>query len=322
MGMGGRGVLNLREAADWWRFLAVALLVAVPVTAFADPVTALVIPGTLHMLFGNALLGVIEGLILANFFRASRWRCVLLLIVANYLSAWLGGLWIVGYLVYLIDITIETVRIWFWLFVLLAFVVTLILEFPFFLFALRNTKNALKRAAKSTLSINAFSYLLVVAFYWPVGDASMLTRLKVVSAVDMRTPQGHDLYFISPDGRQVVRADLAGNRTERIKSLVPSDRRDLLDARRGEEGQFDLYVMFASACDGEEPEALVLKGFASRASGEEAIPASPGPGNAIPWFTGLGVAELARTGDWWFRTGYLASRGIGGRSAKADKRFR
>ena len=49
-----------------------ALLVSVPLTARADAGTPLMWAGMLHLVFGNAIIGIFEGLILAWLFKLSK----------------------------------------------------------------------------------------------------------------------------------------------------------------------------------------------------------------------------------------------------------
>lgn len=71
------------------RFL-IAALGLVPCVALADVGTSLVWATGFHMVFGNALLGLLEGWLLAKAFSLRRGRCVALMVLANYSSAWLG----------------------------------------------------------------------------------------------------------------------------------------------------------------------------------------------------------------------------------------
>jgi hypothetical protein len=72
----------------------IALLTCVPLTARADAGTPLMWAGMLHMVFGNAIIGIFEGLILARVFKLKSGKCVLVMICANYFSAWGGELFL------------------------------------------------------------------------------------------------------------------------------------------------------------------------------------------------------------------------------------
>lgn len=72
----------------------IALLICIPLTVRADAGTPLMWAGMLHMVFGNAIIGIFEGLILAWIFKLRKGICVLVMIPANYFSAWIGGLYL------------------------------------------------------------------------------------------------------------------------------------------------------------------------------------------------------------------------------------
>ncbi len=91
----------------------------------------------LHLVFGNAIIGVGEGLLLSWFFRAPVLRAVMTLILANYVSACVGYGWLLSEWAGEVEFTIENIRFWFWSFLGIAFVLTLAIEYPFFWFALR-----------------------------------------------------------------------------------------------------------------------------------------------------------------------------------------
>jgi hypothetical protein len=83
--------------------LLIALLgaVAFPPEARANAGTPLMWAGMLHMVFGNALIGMGEGTLLAWLFSLPKGKCISVMIFANYASAWVGGFfinWIAGIL--------------------------------------------------------------------------------------------------------------------------------------------------------------------------------------------------------------------------------
>jgi hypothetical protein len=116
--------------------LPVIALAIFPSTALANAGTPLMWASMLHLVFGNAIIGLVEGLLLSWMFKCSKWKTILILITANYVSAWAGGFFIAEYLPSLADITIQNIQFWFLAFVSIAFIATLLIEFPFFWLAL------------------------------------------------------------------------------------------------------------------------------------------------------------------------------------------
>ena len=91
--------------------VAIAAAGATPIAAHANAGTPLMWATMLHLFFGNAIIGILEGLLLAVFFRLPKGKTIFLLIAANYASAWLGGLFIIGGLADQISITLANVYV-------------------------------------------------------------------------------------------------------------------------------------------------------------------------------------------------------------------
>lgn len=188
--------------------LPVLALALFPSTASANAGTPLMWASMLHLVFGNAIIGLVEGLFLGSIFKCSKGKSVLILIIANYVSACAGGYFVAGYLPSLADVTIQNIQYWFLVFVVVAFVITLLIEFPFFWLALRSPEYSFRRVLVATLVIHAVSYALLFGWYWMASGTSMMSDLEVVSVDEMEVSEPYALYFISREGDQVLRMGL------------------------------------------------------------------------------------------------------------------
>jgi len=276
----------------------------------------------LHLVFGNAIIGLIEGLLLAWIFKCSKWKSILILVAANYTSAWAGGFFVTGYLATLPDITIETIQLWFLAFVAAAFVVTLLIEFPFFWFALRSREHPLRRALVATPVIHGVSYALLFGWYWMASGTSMMSKLEVVSADKMAAPESHALYFISRDGSKVLRMELSdSDSTQTVSEIAAHHRNDRLFVRPHDGSGFDLFVYLDSEVRGSETETRVLEAFSEQAPVEWRISeghseeAEGSRSNFGP------VPTIASVTDWEFRTGFWPVEGVSGDNEKTGERF-
>jgi hypothetical protein len=149
------------------KLLAVILLLClIPLTASANAGTALMWAGMLHLMFGNALIGSFEGMLLAKFFKADNKRDVLAMIAANYFSSCGGGLLLNIAITRHLSLDLYNAWFWFWIMVGLTYVLTLILEWPFVFFCLRNSPNRFRKSMWGNLLINSISYLLLFGWYW------------------------------------------------------------------------------------------------------------------------------------------------------------
>ena len=180
-----------------------------------------------HLLFLTWIIGIVEGLLLCTLFRAWRprvwmFRIFFSMIAANVASAWLGMQFLNSRYADQImgDITIENLIPVFWTMVCVTFVLTMIIEFPFFLAALYGRKWLVPKAMTATLILHCISYSrLFFCTYGGEESMNMVTELQVVPALAFEMKEDYDLYYISPDGKNVLRSDLAGNDKEVIATL-------------------------------------------------------------------------------------------------------
>jgi len=190
-------------------------------------------------------------------------RIIISMIVANYTSAGLGFLFVNSEVASRImgDVTIENLIPAFWTMVYVTFVLTLVVEFPFFLLALKGRKWLIPKSVATALLTQGISYTLLFNWYTPDYIMSMVTTLDIVPASAIKMKEDYDLYYISPDGKYVLRCDLAGNDKEVIATLgldgIPDrlcacprkvteemDQEDLKTIQRVcWESGFDLYVL-------------------------------------------------------------------------------
>lgn len=199
----------------FWAGLGFALALW-PLPAFANAGTPLMWTGLLHLFIGNLVLGYVEAGLLSRLFGVARGRSLLMLILANYASAWAGALLLVNRLSHYSGITIENVRLWLGIFAVLAFGLTLLIEYPFFWALLRQHKQAIQTALKATLLIHGISYLLLFGWYSVNSQTSLLTQLDQVPATQLQPSGNYTLHYLSPDETQAFRSDLSGANPEAI----------------------------------------------------------------------------------------------------------
>jgi len=168
----------------------------------------------LHLFIGNLILGYVEAGLLSRLFGVPRGRSLVALILANYASAWAGALLLVNRLSHYSGITIENVQLWLGIFVILAFVLTLLIEYPFFWILLRQRKQAILTTLKATLLIHGMSYLLLFGWYSFNSQTSLLTQLNRVPVAQLKPSRDYTLHYLSPDGTQAFRSDLSGTNPE------------------------------------------------------------------------------------------------------------
>lgn len=290
------------------RFLIVLAVVLVPSTASANAGTPLMWATMLHLFLGNAVIGLVEGILLERLFKCGVRRSILILITANYLSAWVGYGMASGGLGKLPEITIETVRFWSWTFFVIAFLVTLLIELPFVRWVMSPQTKSFWQVVKAAVIVNAISYALLFGWYWGASGTSMMTQLQVVPASSLVQGDEYGLFFISTDGDQILKADMNGGRQSKLSEVRALHRNDRLFARRNATEGYDLLVYLDLDGGNDEREALIASCFSSFA------PLNDNPNGALSNYGQ--VPSLVPDSDWEFHTGFWAFDGIRGKNKR------
>ncbi|MFH1418893.1 MAG: hypothetical protein ABII12_11500 [Planctomycetota bacterium] len=246
------------------RTIALASFLALcPSFALADAGTPLVCASGLHILLGNAILGLLEGWLLAKVFKLKRGRCIGLLILANYFSAWLG--------MFVIDAlrASQTVDIYnalrlLLILVFLTYLLTLSLEWPFVALCFRKSPRWFPRSVKASLLIQTLSYLLLFGGFWLVSGTSLYTHFSIVPAEDVSLPPDVTVYFISKDDGHVYRRSSHGER-QMVFELASTSTWDFLrfqESRTGP-GLWDLVAVLGLRRDYDDAIVIVAHLIAS-----------------------------------------------------------
>lgn len=177
-------------------FAGAAAVLLTP-AAHANGATPFMYFTAFHLLFGNAIIGLVEGMLIGLLFRRPIPKCIAVMVLANYASAWLGSLALgtFGTAATRHGATIESVQ---WMTVAAiagTFVLTLLVEWPFAAFCVRKQPHWFRRSVIATLAVQSISYTALVLIYVSNGSFGA----PVVDAADLRLPDQLWLYFISSD---------------------------------------------------------------------------------------------------------------------------
>ena len=252
--------------------LTTLLLCGVPAVALANSGTALMWGTALHLVFGNLLLGVLEGRLLAWFCGMRKWRVVepmVLMALANYFSGFVGLLALERIRPF-IAMDLHNARFWVWATVVITYLMTLILEFPFVNFALRGTPNRLRRSIRVSLKVQTISYVLLFFWYGSASNLTILTDLTFVEPASLSLPKDVAVYYIAAADGDVHRLTLAQGESSFVYDLNASDAADCLWVRpsAADSNRWDLMASTwtgggFSLCD---VNVLVIERFATTAA--------------------------------------------------------
>jgi hypothetical protein len=301
-------------------------LLAIPVDARADAGTALMWAGMFHMLLGNAIIGVIEAAVISRFFKVKYMRIVGVTILANYFSAWAGFLLVgwtsrfsvpygagPGY------VNIYNFRWFIWLAVAASFLASIILEWPFYAWALRRggykSASMFRSSFRASVYAQTASYILLLPWFYLVsgtGLFSAVTTDKTMSLVKSRdavvyfiSPQRGAIYRVLPDGTglQWVQESPFGKETKRLFLRPSSDKHG-----------FDLWVEGAN----QRQTCVVEKQFGPAADPQEGWYKY----NTLPWPHDFGPPlDLRPENDrnWKVDIAFWPTVGVSGENKKTGK---
>ena len=267
------------------------------------------------MVFGNAIIGVFEGLILAKLFKLRRALCILVMIPANYFSAWVGGLFLGYEITNALPFNLYNTWGWIWVMVFLTFLITLLLEWPFVFYCLRKESDRFKKSLQGNLLVNCLSYVLLFGWYWMASGTTLYTKMHVVQPSEISFPKQGLVYYIS-ETNGVCRLDLNSHQTERVCTVNKPDNNDRLlvkpsvfDSNRWEIVDLSQKVAVASNL---EVTAVQYWRDTNDPSRIEGISSNFGD---VPK---LGAAEQS---DWNFRTGFWPIEGLQGGNQKTGAKI-
>jgi len=195
-------------AANWKQLLGVGvgiILSLTPTPAWANGGSSLLWTGMIHLLVGNLVIAYLEAGLLSWWFGTSRGRSLLVMVAANYASAWAAALLLTNRLSQYSGLTIANVQIWLAIATLVAFLLTLAIEYPFVWLLLRQRKRPVLTALKATLLIHGLSYLLLFGWYSFSSQTSLISQTQVVPAAQLQPSPSYTLHYLSPDGAQALK---------------------------------------------------------------------------------------------------------------------
>jgi hypothetical protein len=294
--------------------LVIALLVGLPLSASANAGTPLMWAAMLHLVFGNAIIGIGEGLLIAWVFKLHKGVCILAMLAANYFSAWIGGWFLNSQITAHLPLHLYSAWHWIWAMALFTFLLTLILEWPFVLFCFRKEPNRLKRSGLANLLVNSLSYVVLFGWYWSASGVTLYTKTNVVPLSEINLPKQGWIYFIS-ETNTVRRLDLSSQQAETISILPGSDKDERLLVRQSvvETNNWDILASSKTnvVCSNLPVTAAVAWGDADGA-------------NRITgtWFNFGEATKLAEGSDWSFQTDFWPIEGFRGQNQKTGEAIR
>ena len=180
------------------------LALAWPNIALANAGTALMWAPVMHLVAGNLLLGLGEGLAIAFLLKVRKLPAILVMIAANYASTGAGFLLLPTFapslqgalggrpLLYSLPLYLSMLGG-------LAFLATILVEWPFCLALVRKRQGAVGRSLGVTVVVHVVSYALLVAFYLGMSSFDLYTNVDVVEDFVSGVRPVADIVYLSPE---------------------------------------------------------------------------------------------------------------------------
>lgn len=317
----------------WLSPLAFAIMCILPLSAQANSGTPLMLATGLHLVFGNLLIGTLEGVLLAFVFKQSYVKCAGWMILANYISALVGYYGLDVFLQSGIDLHLYNVERWQWVMAGVSYVLTLVLEWPFVAFCLRRKPAWFKQSLMGTLLTQTTSYLLLFGWYWLASANSMLTRAMVVSPSEITTPANVVMAYIAQRDGDVYQRRLSAGDETRLLSLHSSNRYDRVCIANGPSNSVPNHIVVRVQPGSEETARLIpitLSGIEqieyptdnSQIELFDAYNILQDAYGLFPTYWELPRLAQATNSDWRFRFDVYPFEGLEARNTKTKAFFR
>lgn len=203
---------------------ALMLLMFVPVMAYADAGTPLLWLTFGHLVAGNAIIGLIEGLIISGVYKVKYISSILIMILANYVSMALG---IIGILfcaaAFRNHVSINNAAFVLLLFLLGSYMATVIIEWPFCLWILKRKADRGRLSFKASVILQAISYAILIPLYFMASGFTLATRTKVDNPSVFIKSNNARIYFRGLDGKDIYKINADGRYREKVNEFKSPD---------------------------------------------------------------------------------------------------
>lgn len=300
-------------------FLVLFGIFAIPQFAQANAGTPLMWAGMLHLFFGNALIGLGEGLLLGWLFSLPKLKSVLVMVAANYFSAWAGLICIISPVVQMLPLDLDNAWQWFWRMVGVTYCLTLILEWPFVAFCFSRTERWLKRSLLASLVVQTASYGLLFGWYAMASGTSLYTEMNIVEPAEMSLPETVVVYYINPTDGNVYRRPLVGGVEKKIFDLHSTGGRLFFRPNKTDAARWDLIARCMTS-DYKNPRFVdILTDQRVETPVNKRDKLDKEHGNEGSWFSMVGEAPKlgdAAESSWTFVSGLWPLQGLRAENSK------
>ena len=263
----------------------------------------------LHLVFGNFLIGIGEGLVLAGVFKLRVAPAIGIMIAANYASAWIGLAWLEARIVQVLELDLYNAWRWVWIMAVVSYFITLLIEWPFVALCFRKTPGILRRGMLGCLLVQTLSYVLLFGWYWGASGKSLYTKGDILAPGDFELSPGIAVYHIGKDDGDVHEFDFDTRRTRLVAPLGSTNLNDRLAIWPARTGQDSYGIVARLDAADQKPPVLrdVLGGLAAR---QVAVEAGRDAEVEATWSNFGPVPRVGNTAEGDFYAGFWPIEGL------------
>jgi hypothetical protein len=193
------------------KLILILVILVIPIPVLADAGTPLMWMSMFQLVYGNLILGILEGIATAFIYKTKWPRSVLVMIGGNYTS-FLVGFFLIGIfqnqlLDYLFDIR-NVFAFWIGSLVILYFI-TVIIELPFFRWAFLKNERNWSRSFKLSVILNAITYTSMILLCLSESKYNFFTDLKINQSL-LENKTQFELYSLNKE--DVFKGNITGGR--------------------------------------------------------------------------------------------------------------
>ncbi len=177
----------------------------------------------IHLVFGNLIIGIVEGSLLNRFFKSSLSRSIGIMILANYVS-WIAGTTLIAlFQNFIIDLVFDLRFVFHaWIISLvLLFILTVMIEFLFIYWIFKKTIS-LKKSIKYSLILNVVTYTLMITIYLISSGYNLFTEIKIDQSIANDRVEKHIFYALDKKDNVVSTYTLNDKKPNQIISFDES----------------------------------------------------------------------------------------------------
>ncbi len=212
--------------------------------ASANPLTPVFLAQGFHLLFGNAIIGVVEGLIIALIFKIPKKRSIRRMILANYASMIVGMVILAAseHLIFGDEPELYRLRLFPISFFLPMLVLAIVLEWPFCAWIMPSGKGRWLRGLKASSLVQPISYAFLVGFFILISTTPEDSGIAVDRSLVPDNKDPAMIYYIGIKDGDLYKINLNGTALQKLRTLGLRDYKKLFTAPNEERTGWTLYV--------------------------------------------------------------------------------